>query len=289
MRSMTGFGSNESTNEIYKINIEIKSVNNRFKDIRFRMPNFLSFLELDLRKSIDSFFQRGSFDVNVSLKKLDNLKDDLLDHEKINKFLNDFCSNIEASPKIQIQPTGFLRQEFFKDNDLTESDKLELKKNIVESFNIACMALRTSREGEGAKIKIKLSEYLLNFENEQKKIKTHSGEFKTSVEKRLEEALIKIKEKTEVDEGRFHQEVVYYLEKLDINEELDRLDIHLKKLSSLFEESGAVGRQIDFLLQEINRETNTIGSKSSSSEISSCVVQMKTFLEKIREQSLNIE
>ena len=116
------------------------------------------------------FFQRGSFDVNVSLKKLDNLKDDLLDHEKINKFLNDFCSNIEASPKIQIQPTGFLRQEFFKDNDLTESDKLELK-NIVESFNIACMVLRTSREGEGAKIKIKLSEYLLNFENEQKKLK----------------------------------------------------------------------------------------------------------------------
>ena len=237
MRSMTGFGSNESTNEIYKINIEIKSVNNRFKDIRFRMPNFLSFLELDLRKSIDSFFQRGSFDVNVSLKKLDNLKDDLLDHEKINKFLNDFSSNIKISSNIQIQPTGFLRQEFFKDNDLTESDKLDLKKDIVESFDTACKALKkSSREGEGAKIKVKLSEYLVNFLNEKEKIKTFSDEFKTSVEKRLEEALIKIKEKTEVDEGRFHQEVVYYLEKLDINEELDRLDIHLKKLSSLFEE-----------------------------------------------------
>ena len=286
---MTGFGSNEANNEIYKVNIEVKSVNNRFKDIRFRMPNFLSYLELDLRKSIDSFFQRGSFDVNVSLKKIDSLKDDLLDHEKINKFLNDFSSNVKISSTMQIQPTGFLRQEFFKDNDLTESDKLGLKQDIVESFNVACKALKKSREGEGAKIKIKLLEYQASFVNEKEKIKSHSNAFKISVERRLEEALNKLKEKTELDEGRFHQEVVYYLEKLDINEELDRLDIHLKKLSSLFEESGAIGRQIDFLLQEINRETNTIGSKSSSSEISSSVVQMKTFLEKIREQSLNIE
>ena len=92
-----------------------------------------------------------------------------------------------------------------------------------------------------------------------------------------------------IDDSRFHQEVIYYLEKLDIDEEVNRIDIHLNKLDKIFNSTGEVGRQIDFLVQELNRETNTIGSKSASGEISENVIQMKVQLEKIREQALNIE
>ena len=120
------------------------------------------------------------------------------------------------------------------------------------------------------------------------KVKGLSKDFRVSVEKKFEDSFEKFKQKFELDEGRFNQEVIHTLEKLDIQEEIDRLEVHLKKLRSLFKKEE-IGRQIDFLLQEINRETNTIGSKSNSSEISSCVVQMKTYLEKVREQNLNIE
>ena len=92
-----------------------------------------------------------------------------------------------------------------------------------------------------------------------------------------------------VDEPRFMQEVIYYLEKMDIQEELNRIQIHLEKFDSIFKTGGEVGRQLDFLLQELNRETNTTGSKSSVEEISSRVVQMKVHMEKIREQALNLE
>ena len=110
-----------------------------------------------------------------------------------------------------------------------------------------------------------------------------------TLEEKFNESFKKFKEKYELDEGRFNQEVVHYLEKMDIQEEIDRLEVHLDKLKKLFQKETVVGASNRFLLQEINRETNTIGSKSNSSDISGRVVEMKTYLEKIREQNLNIE
>lgn len=287
MYSMTGFGSADGESGNYTINIEIKSVNNRFRDVRFRMPNFLSFVEIPLRKKIESFFKRGSFDVYISLKK--ETKDDLLiDFNKLNDFLQSFESNVQTKLDISLSPGQFLRSEFQVDNDLSSEEKELLSMNIVSVFEKACVELKSVRKSEGVGIKEHLENYVNLYEKEYLKVKGLSKDFRVSVEKKFEESFEKFKQKFELDEGRYNQEVIHTLEKLDIQEEIDRLEVHLKKLRSLFKKEE-IGRQIDFLLQEINRETNTIGSKSNSSEISSCVVQMKTYLEKVREQNLNIE
>jgi uncharacterized protein (TIGR00255 family) len=287
MYSMTGFGSSEGESTNYKINIEIKSVNNRFRDIRFRMPNFLSFVEIPMRKKIESLFKRGSFDVYISLKK-ESKEDLLIDFEKLNGFLKTFENKVKTNLNITLSPGQFLRSEFQVDQDLSKDDKELLAKNLLDIFEKACVELKSVRKSEGESIKGHLENYVDMFEKEYLKIKTLSKDYRLEVEEKFNESFEKFKKKFELDEGRFNQEVIHTLEKMDIQEEIDRLEVHLKKLRSLFEKEE-IGRQIDFLLQEINRETNTVGAKSNSSEISSSVVQMKTFLEKVREQNLNIE
>ena len=288
MYSMTGFGSSEGEAQDYKINIEIKSVNNRFRDIRFRMPNFLSFLEISLRKRIETYFKRGSFDVFISLKK-QNTEDSLIDFTKLNSFINSFQENLGQGYDLTISPSQFLRAEFQQDQEMTIEEKTSLGAEIESVFSMACEKLKTSRKSEGENVKKHLADYVILFEKEYREISKESEGFRLSLEAKFNESFKKFKEKYELDEGRFNQEVVHYLEKMDIQEEIDRLEVHLGKLKKLFQKETEVGRQIDFLLQEINRETNTIGSKSNSSDISGRVVEMKTYLEKIREQNLNIE
>ncbi len=113
--------------------------------------------------------------------------------------------------------------------------------------------------------------------------------FQASVEEKLKKRFSELSSELNIDEPRFMQEVIYYLEKLDVHEEINRIQAHLEKLDSILSKGGEVGRQIDFLIQELNRETNTIGSKSNLKDISDSVVQMKVQLEKIREQGLNLE
>lgn len=288
MYSMTGFGSSDGETQGYKINIEIKSVNNRFRDVRFRMPSFLSYLEISLRKRIETFFKRGSFDVFISLKK-QSAEDLLIDFGKLNNFLNSFKENLVPNYQLSISPSQYLRTEFQQDQEMSVDEKKSLGDGIDNIFVQACENLKDSRKVEGANVKKHLVQYVGLFEKEYSEISRESGSFRTSLEEKFNESFKKFKEKYELDEGRFNQEVVHYLEKMDIQEEIDRLEVHLDKLKSLFEKEIEVGRQIDFLLQEINRETNTIGSKSNSSDISGRVVEMKTYLEKIREQNLNIE
>lgn len=288
MYSMTGFGSSEGEAQDYKINIEIKSVNNRFRDIRFRMPNFLSFLEISLRKRLETYFKRGSFDVFISLKK-QNTEDSLIDFTKLNSFINSFKENLEEGFDLTISPSQYLRAEFQQDQEMTLEEKTSLGVEIESVFSQACEKLKNSRKSEGENVKKHLADYVSLFEKEYKEISKESESFRVTLEEKFNESFKKFKEKYELDEGRFNQEVVHYLEKMDIQEEIDRLEVHLDKLKKLFQKETEVGRQIDFLLQEINRETNTIGSKSNSSDISGRVVEMKTYLEKIREQNLNIE
>ncbi len=131
-----------------------------------------------------------------------------------------------------------------------------------------------------------LSEFKRHFETVRSLKGSYQDKVKTKLFDRFKNEL---GSDSNIDEGRFQQEVIYFLEKLDIDEEINRIEIHLKKLTALLSNEEEVGRQIDFLIQELNRETNTIGSKSAESEISESVVQMKVQLEKMREQGLNLQ
>lgn len=285
-QSMTGFGKGENIGDKYKVTTEIKSVNHRFKDTRFKMSSLFNSIELDLKKSLEKFFKRGSFEIFVQYKKNPDYKDVVeLDEEKIKTYLATINKASQASGvSVTVQPTEFLRSDFYIEDEEKED---ELKGLVLKAFNTACEALRESRLEEGEKLIKTLAdhknEYTKHYENVAKLKDTYQAGIKEKLIGRLE------KEDIKFDEQRLQQEVIYYLEKLDIEEEISRISIHLKKLDKLLKSTGEVGRQIDFLIQELNRETNTIGSKCASDEISENVIQMKVHLEKIREQALNLE
>lgn len=287
--SMTGFGKGEAQGENYTITTEIKTVNNRFKDFKFRMSSLFNSQELDLRSKLDNEFRRGSFDVSVSYKKSEKGSVTFqVDPEKVEAYINLMKPVFtKTGTSFTVSPTEFLRSDFSFDDD-GEREK-EMQPLLQKSMDAAVKALKESRAHEGDKLVKKLLEHLGVYEERLGNVEKLKGEYPELMKEKLQQ---KFKEKLkdiQVDESRFLQEIVYYLEKLEVDEEINRAKIHLHKLRAVLNSHGEIGRQIDFLLQELGRETNTLGSKSAHPEISSHVVEMKVQLEKIREQALNLE
>jgi uncharacterized protein (TIGR00255 family) len=285
--SMTGFGRAEEENDNYVVTVEIKSVNHRFKDCRFKMSSLFNGIELDLKKILFKEHKRGSFDVYVNFKRAEsNSKFDDIDANKVEAYLEKVRSWVGEN-SLNIQPTEFLRNEFLADVDLSKDP--ELMELTLKAFEAAVKKLKESRSHEGAKLQKVIEEHRDEYQSYFSKIENLSSAFQKGVEDKLRKRFDEYKDEIKVDEPRFMQEVIFYLEKLDVHEEINRIKSHLQKLNELIDKGGECGREIDFLVQELNRETNTIGSKSAVQDISNNVVQMKVQLEKIREQGLNLE
>ncbi len=288
-QSMTGFGQSATQSENFIVSVEMKSVNNRFKDIRFKMPSTLTSHELLLKKEMTDVFSRGSFDVYVNIKRAENKnRFDDLDTKKVSQFIQKVTALTKAegvTPTLSM--TDLLRSEFLIDQD--DANQEELSELLFKSFKGAVSELKKSRESEGEKLIKVLEKHLDHYREHFKTVEKNAEHFKANVEEKLKKRVDEYKALIAVDQGRLLQEVVFYLEKIDIHEEINRIHSHLEKFQNLIKSSNDVGRQIDFILQELGRETNTIGSKSSMKEISDSVVQMKLQLEKMREQGLNIE
>lgn len=286
LSSMTGFGRDEGLNDFYQVVVEIKSVNNRFKDFRFKAPSTVSFLEIDLRNKINERCRRGSFEVSINLKKaaqLDPTYD--LDLEKIEKFIQNFKEKIDG--EYQFSPTDFLRQEFLKNSSGTLEKSLQ--DLVCDVFGRALNKLCESREREGEALRKLMIAHRQQFEQEMAPLYELVDDYRLQVEEKIKKKCEEYAEIIKTDHSRMMQEVLYYLEKLDVNEELGRIKTHLERFDQILNEGREAGRELDFILQELNRETNTIGSKSGKSEISRIIVQMKVQLEKMREQALNLE
>ncbi|HXH32588.1 MAG TPA: YicC/YloC family endoribonuclease [Bacteriovoracaceae bacterium] len=287
--SMTGFGKGEATGPNLTITTEIKTVNNRFKDFKFRMSSLFNALELDLRSKLESDFRRGSFDISISYKRKEKAVTEFqVDPNKVEAFLRMMKPIFESQNlPCTVSPTDFLRNDFYKDEE--DQKEKELEPLVMSSFENAVRALKTSRAIEGQKLVEKLLEHLSVYQSCLGKVEVLKSDYPEMMKDKLNLKLNEKLKDVKVDESRFLQEVIYYLEKLEIDEEINRAKIHLEKLTSVLKSSGEIGRQIDFLLQELGRETNTLGSKSAHPDISSNVVEMKVQLEKIREQALNLE
>lgn len=288
-QSMTGFGeaSNQSSN--FVVSVEIKSVNNRFKDVRFKLPSSLSALEIELKKELTDNFSRGTFDVYINVKRPENRsRFDDLDTKKISQFVQTLLPVLkENGLEAKANLTDFLRSEFYLEQD--EKNQSELEELTLSTFKAAMEKLKDSRASEGEKLIKVLEKHLELYKSYFKVIEANADHFKSNVEEKLKKRVTEYKNLIDVDQSRLLQEVVFYLEKMDIHEEINRVHTHLEKFQNLIKSNNEVGRQIDFLVQELNRETNTMGSKSTLKEISDSVVQMKVQLEKLREQGLNIE
>lgn len=288
-QSMTGFAHAVAQSENYVVSVEIKSVNNRFKDIRFKMPSSLSALEIELKKELNDLFSRGTFDVYVNVKRAENRsRFDDLDANKISQFIAKIAPILKNNALVpHVNMTDFLRSEFFLDQD--EENQSELSELALQAFKGALLELKNSRVSEGEKLIKVLVKHLESYKTHFVIIEANAEHFKQNVEEKLKKRVADYKSLIEVDQSRLLQEVVFYLEKIDIHEEINRIHAHLEKFQNLLKSTNEVGRQIDFIIQELNRETNTMGSKSTMKEISDAVVQMKVQLEKMREQGLNIE
>jgi uncharacterized protein (TIGR00255 family) len=290
-QSMTGFGRSEGSNDYYSFTVEIKSVNHRFRDIRLKTPSLLNTFEMSFKQIIGQTFKRGSFDVFINYKRAPTENTfNHIDEIKVQDFLrkmSDFSEKSDVS--FSHNSTDFLRSEFYKDFNYEEEVE-KIKDLVMETFQKALENLKETRFQEGDKMIGVIKGHQGDFQKHLDFVDGKTEDFSDQIKKRMSDKFAKdFPKDIKIDEGRFMQEVIHYLEKVDISEEVNRLKSHLLKLNEILSTGGEVGRKLEFFAQELGREVNTIGSKSFVEEISQSVIQMKIQLEKIREQALNLE
>ena len=291
IKSMTGFGRSKYENEEREYTVEIKSVNNRYSDISIKMPRNLSSLEEKIKKQITTAISRGKIDVFITFinnsEKGKNIK---INTELAKMYIKELkqlakegeiIDNINVTEIIRLPEVLNISLEN-DDEELILSELTVCTKNAIDSF----IAMR---ETEGLKIKEDLQNRMNIISKKIDKINSISTglveEYVVKLEKRINDIL----KTSVVDETRLAQEIVIYSDKCSIEEEITRLRSHILQFTNLLETSGPIGKKLDFLVQEMNRETNTIGSKANSLEITNLVVDLKTEIENIREQIQNIE
>ena len=290
MKSMTGFGraSLESNGKNYII--EIKTVNNKYSDITVKSPKRLSFMEDKIRKQIANRITRGKVEVSVSFFDFSNKSKNVVLNKEIAKEyikqLREIADENNLSENISVVEIAKLPDIL---NSIDSDNDEEIASEALQCLNIALDSLIEMRKAEGENIKQDLLVRIERVQNLVDKIAENSKgiveEYVSKLEKRVKEIL-----KTDVvDENRIAQEAVIYADKTSIEEELTRLNSHIVQFKELINSDGPVGKKLDFMIQEMNRETNTIGSKAGSGEITKAVIDLKVELEDIREQIQNIE
>ena len=290
MKSMTGFGraSLESNGKNYII--EIKTVNNKYSDITVKSPKRLSFMEDKIRKQIANRITRGKVEVLVSFFDFSNKSKNVVLNKEIAKEyikqLREIADENNLSENISVVEIAKLPDIL---NSIDSDNDEEIASEALQCLNMALDSLIEMRKTEGENIKQDLLVRIERVQNLVDKIAENSKgiveEYVSKLEKRVKEIL-----KTDVvDENRIAQEAVIYADKASIEEELTRLNSHIVQFKELVNSDGPVGKKLDFMIQEMNRETNTIGSKAGSGEITKAVIDLKVELEDIREQIQNIE
>lgn len=292
IRSMTGYGRGEYIDEARSFLVEIKSVNHRYNDIIVRMPKKLSAFEERIKKLIKSLVKRGRIEVYITLEE--SKDDDLIIKPNLNIIEQYYDSLLQIKNKLKLKDEIKLSNLTRFPDTFTIENREEEEEVIWEALssavNQAISGLIDMRKAEGQKLAEDIKHRSEKIYGIVKEIDSRSP---IIVKEYREKLLERIRELTEdtinIDEDRIALEVSVYADKSNITEEIVRLFSHIEQLSIITNESGAVGRKLDFLIQEMNREINTIGSKSSDIDISKMVIEIKSELEKIREQIQNIE
>ncbi|WP_294705313.1 YicC/YloC family endoribonuclease [uncultured Fusobacterium sp.] len=292
MRSMTGYSKLSYQDEKYALNMELKSVNNKNLNLKIKLPYNLNFLEGAIRTEIASKVTRGSLDLKIEfndLRDLGQLYD--YDKEQSKSYMNVLLEmekefNEKFSNKMDILVRNL---NVIKKNDF-EIDEAEYSSFILSKIQELLIPFIKTREEEGERLKVYFLERLDILEKNISEIKKYKNMVVEIYRTRLLERLEKIKGSIEFKEEDILKEILLFTDKSDISEEISRLDSHMEQLKKeLNIKDEPVGKKIDFILQEIYRELNTTGVKSNLYEISKLIVESKNELEKIREQSMNIE
>lgn len=291
IKSMTGYGAGEFSNEHYKFKVEIKSVNHRYSDITVKLPRHINYLEEIIKRNVKEKISRGKVDVYISIEYINesavDVKIDVPLAKSYKEALTDLLIELNMDDSIRLH-------NILGMPDVVRTERKELDQDMVweilsKALFLALDNIMIMKEAEGKALKADILNKIDNIEGLVNKIEARAPfvvlDYKLKFKERIKNLL---EDNIALDEDRLSNEVAFFADKSSIDEELVRLYSHIKQFRSIMEED-CVGRKLDFLIQEFNRETNTIGSKANDITISKYVVELKAELEKIREQIQNIE
>lgn len=290
LKSMTGYGKGAAAGDEFKVTIDIRSVNNRNLDIHWRAPQELAALEIPLKKQVQAAVMRGRVDVTINFTQT----------------VGTACELNRAVVRGYIEALRAMREEFRLAGDVdvatiarlpgvlqpaSEDNKLSeaVVQGVEAALTQALTAMVAMRAVEGHELQKELLARIGRIESNLGVIEANSGGVVEAYREKLRRRLAELLESVAVDETRLAQEVAYLAERSDITEEITRLKSHLVQLRELLAAEGEIGKKLDFLLQEVNREANTTLSKSAELAICDAAIEIKTEVEKLREQAQNVE
>lgn len=291
MRSMTGYGKGTASSAGLTVTAEIKTVNHKFFDWNMKMPKGFLFVEDDAKKAVAGAVSRGHVDLYLTVEKQTAEAGEYRTDAALARMYVDSARQLSETLGV---PFDITASSLMKNPDIvtlseTEIDDETVRKVTLQAVSEAVSALVAMREREGAALAADLSEKLASIEASLEEVKKEApravAEYRRKLRARIDEAL----GQPPLDEARLATEVALFADKCAIDEEISRLGAHIAAMRALISSQGQVGRKLDFLVQEMNRETNTIGSKANDLAITERVLAMKNDIEKIREQAQNAE
>ena len=293
MKSMTGFGSGTATKDGITCTVEIKSVNARFLDLFIRSPKQINPFESIIRGLVQDRITRGKVEVSVSIQDAGERPKTFTINSVLRKQIQELLVQevfYDDPKKVPLQAVNSISNEWIQQQDTPIAEDV-LSEIVQESTNQALDALITMRTVEGKHIEQDLLSRITTLENIIKSIDENKAgavdAYREHIKGKIQEYLVSLE--ASISEDRFLQEIALLADKTDITEEIVRFTSHVVQLKNTLVDENSIGRKVDFILQEMNREVNTIGSKAMDSSITEFVVQLKCELEKIREQVQNVE
>lgn len=290
IKSMTGFGRGKYENEGRCYTVEIKSVNHKYSDINVRVPRFLNSVEDTIRKRVSNAISRGKVDVFVTFENFSSKGTAIRVNRELAKEYIDELKLLAEETGVQFDLNVVDVSKFPEILKIEDTQNEELIANeLVIAVDDALDKFIAMRELEGSKLIEDIERRIYIIKDKVNEITKYSSTLVEDYMKKLEQRVSEYMVNKAIDENRLMQEIVIFSDKSSIEEELTRLKSHIEQFLNLIKQNSPIGKKIDFLIQEINREINTIGSKANCLEITNLVIELKTEVENIREQIQNVE
>jgi len=291
IKSMTGYGSHTAENDKISVTVEIKSLNSKFLDLNLRLSKEYSDKELDIRNLLNNTIERGKVGLSIDVQSKGGVKPKVfVNRELVALYYNDLKETADAIGVVDSSDLFKLALQMPKamESEAENVDNTEDWLLIQKVLNEAIAKCNEFRKDEGQTLSIKFKEYIQTIGGCLDKVETFDPQRIEAIRARIRQHFDEFSKSEQLDNSRFEQELIFYIEKLDISEEKVRLRSHLNYFLEAMDVQESSGKKLGFIAQEIGREINTIGSKANDANIQRFVVQMKEELEKIKEQTLNI-
>lgn len=291
IKSMTGFGHSEVSNEKRRITVEMKSVNHRYLDVNIKMPKKLGIFEASIRTILKEYAQRGKVDIYITYEDYSESAVSIKYNREIAasymSYLNEMAADFSIENDIRVSTLARFPEVLTVEE--TEMDEGEIKADLETAFRKACEVFVEARQKEGDNLKKDLIEKLDGMLGYVAEIEERAPQIIAEYKAKLIDKVSDLLNDSQIEEGRILGEVTLFADKICVDEEIVRLKSHVSTTKATLEEGGSVGRRLDFIAQEMNREANTILSKANDLITSDTAISLKTDIEKVREQIQNIE